>query len=302
MANSITALNQTFLGYNVDVIREEVLKVRTLTATHVPLGVFTTKFNTVPDGVTTVTIPLPTYPTGSANQNPGSSGVTTFDAVANSVTVKIDTDTGVFYPFNPVEIQNNSLETIVQSFLSPAIYGVERTLLSASLGIGADIANFNSSSFKSSASAAVSASFITSLKAEMSTANINGEQFILWEPNRFWNLVSNLSSLGNAAGAAAIQNGDANNPFGVVIKECQTLPTTNNLVGIGGVKTSIVLATAIPTVKHANGEAFIMTTPAGASILVEQYYDEFRRQWLIGASVLYKAVKGVGGIFRYVSS
>jgi hypothetical protein len=301
MANTLTSFNTTFLGFDVAALTAEINNIRTLKAKVSPLKAWTTVFGDIPTGMTTMNIPLPVYPTGSADLT---SGPVFQDVNSNTVAVVVNKDAGYLQKFNPLEVQNAGMPNLVRAFLEPAIYGCERTLMSASLSQAIANTSNATSSYRVTTGATFSASMVASIAGELSVANIPRD-FILVEPTRYWGLISNLSSTGNQAGADAIRNGSPNNPFGITVLESNLIPTmtgstgigTGNLVGLAGANSSVAIGTALPNVPHATGESFKYVAPdSGLTVLVENYFDESRRAWVIGASVLYGTATGVNGI------
>jgi len=290
---------QTFLGYNVPAIAAELDALQPVYPGISPFDAFSVVFKgaDMPVGIQSVVIPIATYPTASLSQL---SGPVFMDATTTGITVTLDDDTGVLYKFNNVEAHNLGIPLLVKTFLQPAIYGIERSLLSASLAAG--IGGINSSSLHVPAVTSFSGSTVAQIGGALAAANIKPE-FIMASNASFWNLIGDLSNRGNAAGADALLRGTGmNNPFGISIIGTNLLPSltgsfgNNTVTAIAGQRGWAVLATALPDVTHANGEAFAYTSPrSNLSVLVEQYYDESRRAHVIGATVLFKAVAGVPG-------
>jgi hypothetical protein len=296
--NTTTGMSQTFLGYNVASIAAELDALQPVYAGINPFDAFSVVFKDMPTGVTTINVPVAQYPTGSSDQT---DGPVFLNAISTGITITLDKDQGVLYKFNNVEAHNLGLPLLVKTFLQPAIYGTERTLLSASLSAGlSGLDASDTGSVRVGVANTFSGSTVAGIAGALSAANIKPD-FILTSNAYFWGLISNLSSVGNAAGAQALMTGTGfNNPFGVSIIGTNLLPPmtgsfgTGNVVGIAGQRGWAVLGTSLPDVRHQNGEAFAYTSPrSGVTFLVENYYDESRRAHVIGATVLYKAVAGV---------
>lgn len=297
MANSITSFNTTFLGWDIDALSAEVNNIRALKPAVTPFKVFTTVFGDVPTGVTNINIPIPVYPTGSNNL---SNGPVFNDATTTTVTVVCNNDAGYFQKFNPSEVQNAGLANLVKAFIEPSIYGVDRTIFSASMATVISNTSNVTSSVRLGTGNTFSSSAVTALASELGVNNIPAE-YVLVETTRYWGLIADLASKGNQAGADAIRTGSPNNPFGVAIFPSNLIPAssgstgigTGNVVGIAGSSAAVAVGTAIPNVKHANGEQFLYVSPdTGMSYLVEQYFDESRRAFVIGASLLYGTATG----------
>jgi hypothetical protein len=297
MSNTLTSLTNTLLAWDAGVIQAELNKVlNPVIAKVTPFDAFATRFDSVPSGNGTINVPIPTYPTGSSK-----SGISIITASVTNAPVTLTNDYTVFYAFNPVEVQTSGLTNLVNTFIAPAIYGIEAQLQADAFAL---LASFPTSSVKPTTTAYFSSSAITAINADFSNSGINGDRVLVTNAACYWALIDNLSSKGNAAGAAAIQSGSPNNPFNMAIAEGQLLPSANNLVAFGGTKGGIIVATAIPPVIHPNGQSITITSPrSGLNVLVEQYYDESNRRWVIGASVVGNVVTGnTGALKRIVSA
>jgi hypothetical protein len=299
MANNLTPYGQTLLLQNVEAL-QTVIDTMTAPALNkpTPLSVFSTRFSDLPTPSGIISIPVPTYPTSADDL---SSGMVVTDINSTLYQLTVNRDAGKFFAFRPAEAQQYGAEFIVQSFIAPAIYAIDATLNSGSFAL---LNNFATSSVKCATANSFSASAAIAVNAEASSNGINGDRFLVLNSPYFWSgLVNDLSQRGNTVGAAAVTNGSPNNPFNTVTVEAQLLPTANNLIGFYGNASGIVLGTAIPDVKHANGEAMIYKSPwTNINYLVENYYDEYRRQHLIGASVIWNVASTNNTIRRLVSS
>lgn len=298
MSNTLTGLSNTLLAWDAGVIQAELNKVLNPVISKVTaFDAFATKFENIPSSTGTINVPIPTYPTG-ADKN---SFTITNGAVTNA-TITLTYDYTKFYAFNPAEAQSSGLTNLVKTFIAPAIYGIEAQLQADAFAL---LSNFATSSVKPSAAVSCSASAVIGINAALSAAGINGDRVLVLNSSNYWNgLIADLSNKNNVIGANAITNGSPNNPFGMLVSEAQLLPTTANLVGFAGTKGGIIVGTAIPQVIHPNGQALVIQSPAsGLNVLVEQYYDEANRRFVIGASVVGNvAVGNTGALQRVVSA
>ena len=298
MSNTLTGLSNTLLAWDAGVIQAELNKVlNPVIGKITAFDAFATKFDNVPSGTGTINVPIPSYPTGSNKNN--------FAVIGGTVTnqpITLSNDYTVFYAFNPAEAQASGLTNLVRTFIAPAIYGIEAQLQADAFAL---LTNFVTSSVKPATAVGCSSSAIIAVNADLSNAGINGDRILVLNSSYYWNgLMADLSNKNNAAGAIAIQTGSPSNPFGMLVAESQLLPTTSNLVGFTGTKGGIIVGTAIPMVQHPNGQSVTITSPAsGLNVLVEQYYDEANRRFVIGASVVGNVALGnTGAVKRIVSA
>ena len=298
MSNTLTGLSNTLLAWDAGVIQAELNKIlNPVIGKITAFDAFATKFDNVPSGTGTINVPIPTYPTGSSKNS--------FAVINGAVTnapITLSNDYTVFYAFNPAEAQASGLSNLINTFIKPAIYGIEAQLQADAYAL---LASFATSSVKPATSVACSSSAVIAVNADLSAAGINGERILVLNSSYYWNgLMADLSNKNNAAGAIAIQTGSPSNPFGMLVAESQLLPTTSNLVGFTGTKGGIIIGTAIPQVVHSNGQSVVINSPAsGLNVLVEQYYDEANRRFVIGASVVGNAALGnTSALKRLVSA
>lgn len=296
MANTLTGMSTTYLGKDIASLTEELKNLQALRPRINDFQAFLTVFRDVPEGVTTINVAVPVPITGSQDL---SSGPVFYDVTSTGVSVTINRDTGLLAKYNPNEVQSYTLEQLA-SFLDQQIYGVERTFFSASLAQG--LTNLHStSSYRVTSDAAFTSSAVPGIAADLANSNITPE-FVMVNEAKVWKLVDDLSNKGNSAGAQAILTGAPNNPYNVPILPSNLIPSltgsagvgTGNVVGISGQKGHVILATALPNVKHANGESFPFKSPrSGVTFLIENYYDESRRGWVMGPTCLWTVANGV---------
>jgi len=296
MANSIPGFTNTINAFNANLIEAELSKVTNAVIGQVtPFSAYTAKFSDVQSATGTINIPIPVYSTGS-----GVNSFTIDDATATTKTINLSNDYTKFYAFNPVEMQNGGLQYLVTAFVKPAVYAIEAQLQSDAFAL---LTNFATASIKPATATACSSSVVTALNAALSTAGINGERKLVLNSSYFWTgLMDDLSKKGNQAGADAIRSGSPNNPFNMGVYEAQLLPTAGNLVGFTGTAGGIIIGTAIPQVVHANGEQAVITTPSGLNVLVEKYFDESKRKYVVGCSVVGNVAVGNAALLRIVSA
>jgi len=299
MSNTLTGLTNTLLAWDAGVIQAELNKVLAPVAPKItPLSAFGAYFSNVPSGTGTINVPIPTYPT--ASQLNAGSGITISNAVVTNAPITLSNDWYQFFGFNPVEVQSAGITNLVNTFIAPAIYAIESTITSASFALA--LANFSTSSIKATTSAYFSASAVTAINAELSKLGINGDRIMVLNSDYYWNgIINDLSKKNNQAGADAIASGTPNNPFRTTISEGAILSSqfgsatvgSGSFIGFAGTRGGIVVGTAIPQVVHTNGQSLVLQSPvSGMYVLVEQYYNEYLRQHIIGASVVGNVVKG----------
>lgn len=304
MSNTLTGLSNTLMAWDAGIVQSEINNVLNPVAAKITaFGAFASRFANIQASNGTINVPIPTYATGSSTGTGGtiiiSNGVTT------NAQLTLANDWYQYYAFNPVEAQSSGLSNLIQTFVAPAIYAVEATILSASLAVVAT--NFSTSSLcKPPIAASGSLAQFINLNADLSNNGINtGDRILCLLSSYYWQgLMQDLSNKNNSAGANAIQSGNPNNPLGMVVSEVSPtyLPSVNNLVGFGGTKGGIIVGTAIPNLIHGTGTSMVVTSPNGIPMLLETFVNDNTRQWVIGASVVGNAVKGNNSLLRIVSS
>jgi hypothetical protein len=307
MATNFTNIGSTFMAWDVAVMQARLNELLTPpTPKPTALDAFSTRFSDVPSPSGIISVPIVTYPTAADNLN---SGMVLTGATASVQTLTLNNDIGKFFPFNPAEAQQYGLDNLLRTWLAPAMYACDRTVASASLAIALNASNFSTASVKAPTSSSFNVALTGRLQAELSNAGINGQRFAVLAPTYYWGLVTNIASAGNAAGAAALQAGSPNNPLGISVVEAQDLPAlpadtaaTSSIVGFVGNSSAVAVGTAIPNVVHNSGQSVVLNSPyTKVPYLVESYYDEVNRRWVIGASVIY-AVAKVQNTLKQVAS
>lgn len=300
MANSTTGFTNTLLAWDAGVIQAEINRIQAVVGAKVnPFSGFATRFENIPSGTGVINVPIPTYSTTC-----GKNSYTITDATTTNAPLTLNTDYTKFVAFNPAEAQTAGLTNLVNTFIAPAIYAVEAQLTTDAYAL---LTSFATCSVKPAAAVTMSGSNALAIQSALSTAGINGERILVLNSSYFWNgIMTDLSKQNNSAGAAAIASGAPNNPYGFTggVMEAQLLPTAGNLVGFTGTKGGIVVGTAIPNVVHANGSSVVIQSPtSGLNLLVEHFYDESNRKWVIGASVIGAVATGnTGAVQRIVSA
>lgn len=293
MANTLTGYGQTILGKDIDGIQAELNKIVGVRPNLNVIKKLGAQLNNVPKGTTTVNLPYPSFPTGSVSLT---SGVVVFDQTANNITLALSNDNGYFVGFNMTEVQQYDLPTLTTDYVATSVYGVDRTLLSASLEQIVKAGNFNTASNWKGAAAACSQSALIELISEAETTyNLDPANIVVGlKSSYYWALVNSIAGNGNQAGADALRSGSPNNPFGVPVMNIPTMPSIGNSVGFIAQRGATILATAIPSVQHSTGESGIIVSPnTEVPMLFEYYFDDYRRKWLIGASCVWASSKGV---------
>lgn len=304
---NFTNVGSTFMAWDVAVVQARLNELLTpALAKPSSLDAFACRFSDVPAPSGIISVPIITYPT-SADDLTGGMVVTT--ATASVAQLTVNRDIGKFFPFNPADAQQYGLDNLLKSWVAPAMYACDRTVASASLSVALTPSNFSTSSVKFPTSGSTTVANFGRLQADLSNQGINGNRVAVLNPYYYWGLIANIAAAGNAAGAAAIQSGTPNNPLNLQVLEGQDLPatvgdtsTTSSIVGFVGVPSAIAVGTAIPQVVHANGQSVVLTSPnTKVPYLVESYFDETNRRWLVGASIVYGVAKVQGTALRIAS-
>lgn len=295
--NQLTNYSPAFMGWDVEALKAAIDDLMTpAIVAPTPLKAFSTNFSNLPIPSGVINVPIQTWPT-TANSNAG--GVTINNATASSAQLVLNKDMGNFYQFNPAEVQQYGMGYAINSWIRPAIYGNDRFLASASLAVALTGGNFPSASVKFATSGSFTPAGVGQLNSQLSQQGINGERFAVLVPDYYWNVQSSVAVLGNQAGADAIYN-TLKGMYKMNIVEGQDLPSisgvntalTSSIVGFSGNAAGIAVGTALPPIKHPSGEMFPYTSPwTGVTYLIEHYYDEHARAWIIGASFIYDVEK-----------
>ena len=304
-----TNFGSTFMGWDINVISERLQEIIT-PATQKPtaLAAFSTYFSDIPAPSGIISVPIVTYPTSADSFLNG--GVS-LGATASVQQLSVTTPIGKFFPFSPTDAQQYGLDNLLKTWVAPAIYACDRTISSASLAVALNASNFSTSSVKFATSASLGTNGATQVQAQLSLAGINGERIAVLSPTYYWGLIADIATKGNAAGAAALQAGSPNNPFGMSVIEGQDLPAlpantalTSSIVGFVGNKAGVAVGTAIPQVFHATGEQMVVKSPyTGVNYLLEKYFDDTltQRNWYIGCSSIYGVAKVQNTILQLAS-
>jgi hypothetical protein len=297
MPNQFTNFGSTFMSWDVAVIQARINELNPpATLKPTPLKQFSTLFSELPSPSGIINVPINNY---SSTADSGT-GLTVSPVSASTVSLIVNQPITKFAGYNVVEVQQYGLDNLINNQILPGIYACDRTLVSASLAVALNAANFSTSSLKLPNSSSVDITAIGNIQSAMSNAGINGNRFGVFAPTYYWGAVSNIAKTGNAAGAAALQAGSPNNPMGMSVYEAQDLPplpvntaATSSIAGFVGVGSAIAVGTALPLVSHANGQAVPITSPwTGVTYLMENWFDEnVTRQHIMGPSLIYGVTK-----------
>ena len=269
------------LGGFLSVYAQEALPQ--LIAASPVMSSFTTDFSSeVADGGASIVTRLPstTYTANDTDAN----GYQALAATSSAVTVTLK-QRDITHAFSELEWTSGTENSIYNAFV-PAMTKALINYVSNDVLSVVTLANYSTS--QSSSLAGFSGSAVTKLSQVLSTANVpNDERTLIIAPTYFEVLRNSVNS------AYYFQpNNTETNYAGFKVQEYSNIPTTNNLVGIAAHKSSIAVATRVPSYGGAV-EQQVMTDPvSGATFAFRQWHSADDGKWKLAATIIYGYAKG----------
>ena len=281
-------MSNSLAGVNVAQIAQKTLD--TMVAKLPVVNLFSTDFSSdVAVEGSSVTTRIAQQPTAGSLET----GYADNEQASNcsAVTITLGDVTGFVIGFTDSEWSKSSIN-IDEIFVKPGVNAVSGKVVNDALKLVTN-AKFGAAVYNSNVSGVLTVDDVAEMAGDLSDSNVpSDDRFLLVRPTLFTDLCKDdaVKYMANYGDASALKMREIPNLGGFKVAEYSGIPSNSeNLIGMVGHKSAIVIATRVPaTPEPFNGEVANVTDPeSGLTIQVRKWYSADKGKHYLSMGIIY---------------